>query len=528
MELYLSKDKKYFLIEGITDILQMEALREYLSYTVPYLYALQRKYPQKFNGWDGKTEYIDKFMRIPKGLWSEVYSFCKTNDIPLKIYGLKHIMDNSFNFDEFSEFALDLFDGHPTYTPYDYQIEAAGKILKYKYNQSEIATSAGKTLISYMIFMWLKLKKNYKQQLIIVPRINLITQLLDDFAEYNHNNIPLIAAQIGGGTNQDNVDDADYIVGTYQSLNKKNKEWFKYTDSLFVDEAHYTHAKSIKKVIKIIDEQLNIKYGMSGTIKDDRGSILDSQSFLGPIIQKISPAFLMDGGFASNVHITVKKLNYLSTERREALQHVRIINAAESAIKALALEKDVIRDSTVRFKYIVNDILTAQQNSLVLFSDIKNGYGKRIYQYLKEVSDKRVYYIDGSVKSDIRDYFKKVMEDEDAILVASTQTLSTGISINNISNVFLVESYKSRTVVLQSIGRGMRLHEKKQHVNIVDYIDDFRVKDGKRKENYVWNHGKERIHYYKHSYETAEDSKLTIINVNVGETFKEIISKKLF
>jgi superfamily II DNA or RNA helicase len=58
-----------------------------------------------------------------------------------------------------------------------------------------------------------------------------------------------------------------------------------------------------------------------------------------------------------------------------------------------------------------------------------------------------------------------------------------------------VESYKSEKIVRQSIGRGMRLCEGKERVNIIDFVDDFSVTP--RNKNYLMKHGEERIKIYK-------------------------------
>lgn len=72
-------------------------------------------------------------------------------------------------------------------------------------------------------------------------------------------------------------------------------------------------------------------------------------------------------------------------------------------------------------------------------------------------------------------------------------TLSTGISIEAIFNIFLMESYKSERLIRQSIGRGMRQREDKDKVVIVDFIDDFKHTDA----NYLLKHGHARIKIYK-------------------------------
>jgi superfamily II DNA or RNA helicase len=103
--------------------------------------------------------------------------------------------------------------------------------------------------------------------------------------------------------------------------------------------------------------------------------------------------------------------------------------------------------------------------------------------------------VDGDTDEKIRDEFKNRMEKGDnKILIATYGTFSTGISIKNLHNIFLVESYKSEILIKQSLGRGMRQMEGKEKVNIIDIVDDFST--GKY-ENYLMKHSKARIEIYR-------------------------------
>lgn len=523
MKLLLSKDKRFFLVTDI-NIDEANLLRDHLSHIPHYYWVLKKRYPWKYDGWDGKKYFIDKNMQIPRGLWSEVYAFCKQHNIPLEMTGSSYIRDTNFDFKEFEEFCLGLFKDHEVYTPYDYQIKAAAKIVKNKFNQSEIATSAGKTLISYMIFMWLR-KQGFKKQLIIVPRLTLVNQLIEDFNDYANGKYEFTYQEIKGDTDKLKKE-VDFVVGTFQSLTKLPKSWFQEFDSLFVDEAHNAKCTSIQKIIIKNDANFRVKYGMTGTVDDGRDIMLSTQSFLGPLIQNITPKFLIDNGYATPIHVKAYYLKYLPYKRCKWLQELRV-QKKDTAVETFALEKDIVRDSTDRFYFIVNKVLEVSGNVLVLFSDIKNGYGKRMFEYIKSNTSKRVYYIDGGTKEQIRDYYKKVMEDDDAILVASSGTLSTGVSIKNIAHIFLTESYKSRTVVMQSIGRGMRLLKNKLVTYVYDFIDDFRVESRYKKNvNYVYTHGQVRIEYYKEYYKDAAGGGLDIETVVLGEKSKSAKNAK--
>jgi superfamily II DNA or RNA helicase len=47
------------------------------------------------------------------------------------------------------------------------------------------------------------------------------------------------------------------------------------------------------------------------------------------------------------------------------------------------------------------------------------------------------------------------------VLVASFGTLAVGVSMNAIFNIIFTDSFKSEQIVIQAIGRGLRLHSEK-------------------------------------------------------------------
>ncbi|MFW6312082.1 MAG: helicase-related protein, partial [Nanoarchaeota archaeon] len=121
------------------------------------------------------------------------------------------------------------------------------------------------------------------------------------------------------------------------------------------------------------------------------------------------------------------------------------------------------------------------------------------FDWLKENTDKTVYYIDGGTNGDNREYYKKQMEqNDDVIIVASMGTFSEGIDILNLHSIFIVESYKSEFIVRQILGRGMRLMEGKEVVKVFDFSDNFLYGNHKwQKVNYLIRHGRERAKIYK-------------------------------
>ena len=439
---------------------------------------------------------MDKYQRIPVGLWNELNETCQKYNFPLTIEGMDNVIDYQFDEQDFRNWVEEFFSDHPKIKPRDYQIDAAVPILKYRRSISEIATSAGKTFIIFMIFAYLYDRKKMGKFLMVVPNTNLIIQTIEDFEVYNNGKLPFTTQMIHGGTDK-TKQEIDFIIGTYQSLVKREKFFFDDVDTICIDEAHGTQASSIKKIIV---NCLNTKYafGVSGTmLQNGSTEALTIQAYLGPLVNNISASFLTANKFATPIYVKVVVLDYLEYEAREKLEELRSRKAEIEGSKLLDIEKRLVVENRGRFTYVCDFVSKTTKNTLVLFSNIKDQYGRRIYDYLREhTNDKTVFYVDGSTSIELRDeYINRMEEGDDKILIASFGTFSTGISINNIHNIFFVESYKSEKIVRQSIGRGMRLKDGKESVQIIDFVDDFSLTKGNK--NYLLKHGEERMKIYK-------------------------------
>ena len=103
-----------------------------------------------------------------------------------------------------------------------------------------------------------------------------------------------------------------------------------------------------------------------------------------------------------------------------------------------------------------------------------DSHGKVLYNMAKEL-DKKVFFVHGGVKGEVRDQIRSIVEKEDnALIVASYGTFSTGVNIKRIDNIVFAAPSKSKIRVLQSIGRGLRLAEDKNSIRLYDVVDDLR------------------------------------------------------
>jgi len=449
--------------------------------------------------WTGDICFIEKrgpFWRIPIGLWAEVIEIGKEYNYDIHIEGIERLILSDLKLEEFQAWVDEFFDDAEK-KPRDYQIEAAWKIVKFRYSVSEIATSSGKTLISFMIFAFLKSKGYIRKFLVIVPSTNLVIQGTEDFDDYGIDKLGVKIQQIGGGNKL--REGCDVVIGTFQSLVKKDKEYFEEFDAVFIDEAHYTNASSIKKIMSNC-MQTGWRFGLTGTLTK-RGSAdhLTIQQYLGPVLVEISPDFLFRNNYATPVSIKVVILDWLDESIKEKLANLKNSNANLEGNDIYNIERKLVVESEKRLSYVVDFISKTSKNSLILFQSVKDEYGKQIWNRLRETnSTKEAFYVDGDTNEQLREEYKSRMETgENKVLIATYGTFSTGISINNLHNIFLVESYKSEVLIKQSLGRGMRKMEGKEKVNIIDFVDDF---SSPKYLNYLMKHSDARIQIYKNEH----------------------------
>jgi superfamily II DNA or RNA helicase len=157
-------------------------------------------------------------------------------------------------------------------------------------------------------------------------------------------------------------------------------------------------------------------------------------------------------------------------------------------------EIDYIVSSAARNEFIRNLVLSLEGNSLVLFNLVEK-HGKILHKLIKEkAGDRHVFFVYGGTDVEVREQVRAITETQnDAIIVASYGTFSTGINIRHLHNVVFASPSKSRVRNLQSIGRGLRIGENKTEAVLYDIADDFRI--GKHV-NFTLLHLQERVKIY--------------------------------
>jgi superfamily II DNA or RNA helicase len=250
-----------------------------------------------------------------------------------------------------------------------------------------------------------------------------------------------------------------HTICTWQSLNvllknTKNQtaditigEFLEDVVCVIVDEVHMAKADALKTLLTGVMSQVPIRWGLTGTVPKEDFEFQAIHVSLGPVTSRLAAAELQDRGVLAQCHVNIVQL----------VDHVEYTNY-QSELKYL-LEEAGRLDTMASVIARVNET----GNTLVLVDRI--AAGEELVQRLGD----RAVFVSGATKGTERqDHYDEVAEATDKIIVATYGVAAVGINIPRIFNLVLVEPGKSFVRVIQSIGRGIRKAEDKDHVEIWD------------------------------------------------------------
>jgi len=136
MVLRVTDDKKFLQVTSSTQH-EIEQLEFSMTKKVDNFFIIRKKMPH----WDGEIKFMDRYLRIPIGLWQEIKNICTKFHFPLNIEGIDYLYDKNFNSDAFKTWALEYFKNSEKYNLRDYQLEGATRIIKFRNCIEEISNS---------------------------------------------------------------------------------------------------------------------------------------------------------------------------------------------------------------------------------------------------------------------------------------------------------------------------------------------------------------------------------------------------
>jgi superfamily II DNA or RNA helicase len=216
---------------------------------------------------------------------------------------------------------------------------------------------------------------------------------------------------------------------------------------VIVDEVHMAKADALKTLLTSVMSEVPIRWGLTGTVPKERFEFEALHVSLGPVISKLAASELQDRGVLAQCHVNIVQL----------VDHVEYSNY-QSELKYL-LEESGRLDTIASLVKQVNET----GNTLVLVDRISAG------QSLADRLGDKAVFVSGATKGTKRqEHYDEIAESTGKIIVATYGVAAVGINIPRIFNLVLIEPGKSFVRVIQSIGRGIRKAEDKDHVQIWD------------------------------------------------------------
>ena len=471
-----------------------QELAEFFTYEYP-----GARFTPQFRArlWDGKVRLYDQLRKtLYIGLLHYVQEFCERNGYDVT-YKSEITTSNGITHKQIEQYAASL-NPHGRGKPIeirDYQVEAVKTALDKERTLLLSPTASGKSFIIYTTLRY-HLEAGRKC-IIIVPTTSLVEQLYTDFEDYSSANGWDTASHVQklySGFTKDFT--KDVLITTWQSIYLQPKSWFRQFNVIFGDEAHQFKAKSLTTVMEKMDS-IRYRIGTTGTLDNKKIHRLVLEGIFGPVHRVTTTKALMDSNKLATLNIMCVILKY-SEEIRKARKN----NTYQD-------EMDFIVGFEPRNKFIRNLAIKSTGNTLVLFQYVEK-HGKILYDLIKQKAhdDRKIFFVYGGTDVTDREAIRHITESEnDAIIIASFGTFSTGINIPSIENVIFASPSKSKIRNLQSIGRGLRMKDGKTTCNLYDLADDLHWKSWK---NHTLNHAAERYKTY-----AEEDFKSKIIEVNL-------------
>ena len=167
---------------------------------------------------------------------------------------------------------------------------------------------------------------------------------------------------------------------------------------------------------------------------------------LGEVINQISASDLQAKGVLADCHV-----NIIQTE------DVKEYKTYQEELKYLTTDEK-------RMEWVAKLVskVTENGNTLVLVDRLSAGN-------LLQSNIEDSVFISGETKGDTRkEHYDEVKTSNSKVIIATYGVAAVGINIPRIFNLILIEPGKSFVRVIQSIGRGIRKAEDKDHVQIWD------------------------------------------------------------
>ena len=426
--------------------------------------------------WDGKIRLFNvNNGQIYVGLLDKIQKFCKDHEysysfVDNEYYGTPFEVNEHISYEGVKDYITSI----SKYSPRDYQIEGVYDALRHNRKLLISPTASGKSLMIYSIVRYYV--ERGENTLIVVPTTSLVEQMYKDFADYGWD-VGSFCHKIYAGKERET--DSQVIITTWQSIYKLPRKYFERFSVVVGDEAHQFKSKSLISIMTKLDHA-KYRFGFTGTLDGTQTHKWVLEGLFGPSYKIIGTKDLMTKGHVAKLDINILLLKHPPQKFETFEDEIQFIIGNEK-----------------RNNFIRNLALDLKGNTLILFSRVE-GHGRVLFDLINSnvLEQRQTFFVHGGVDAEDREKVREITElENNAIIVASYGTFSTGINIKNLHNIIFASPSKSRIRNLQSIGRVLRKGNNKTKATLYDIADDTTYKT---RRNYTLNHLIERLKIYNY------------------------------
>ena len=443
------RDEVNIKIEGL-ELDARKTLTNKFKYEVPgarYMPAV------RLGRWDGKVGFFQLGGSSYVNLLPEIIPVLEEQHYNIEVEDIRDY-STDFGFEKVQEDSYSDYvwppkhpvEGEPIMLR-DYQVDVVNKFLENPQCIQEVATGAGKTLITAVLSHRCEA---HGRTIVIVPNKSLVTQTEADYI-----NMGLDVGVFFGDRKEFGK---THTICTWQSLNimmKKTRakdiditidEFIEGVVCIMVDEVHMAKADALRTLLTGPMSQIPLRWGLTGTVPKEEYEFMSLKCSLGDVIGRLSANELQQEGVLAQCHVNVVQL----------VDHVEYKSYQDELKYLLETEK--------RVKYVSSLIETIKEsgNTLVLVDRIASG------KALSEQIPNSVFVSGATKAKDRKDEYDEIATMDGKVIIATYGVAAVGINIPRIFNLILIEPGKSFVRVIQSIGRGIRKAEDKDFVQIWD------------------------------------------------------------
>lgn len=314
-------------------------------------------------------------------------------------------------------------------------------------------TGSGKTILAFGV---MSLFENCRI-LVLCHNTDIINQFIEDAKKFE-----LSYSEFTGSKK----DLSNRIVfATRQSLiNLPPEKYAAEFEVVIIDEAH--HVQSLESEYAVILSYLMspVRIGFTATMHKEKSKILATEGLLGPVIGELTLQQAQQLGIVAPVKVTLIPVPFNKKIAEQCTNFKQMYS--KGLIQNVTRNKLLVKLAAERMRKFKNVLIMIDRlEHARRLVDLFNKFYPDVAHY--------VHIVQGSTPRDMRNSFKRALDNKDVRCIISSDVWREGVNIKSLEVVINAYGGKSHIDTMQALGRGIRAFDNKI-LELVDFLDPYK------------------------------------------------------